>query len=289
MLLKKKLTFLLTVFLLVIVDFFAVKGFYYLCVFPIPAGDEIAHLGAAYADAVVLDRCDIEHDYFRYLPVEMPSGEMQVLALQESQGFKGRYRFVPEDVLHVTEDRPFSEKIRTATGSATIWVMEDNTIRAFNTAYNYMGSVENFTQLLCCALMAAEFAIWLIIVRLRNGPIPTLSVGESPALQQAGMPSPVLDRHSLRSGVGHPAQRIPVERILKILPFVPLLILTGLLAIYFLYHPFSYPIFQTYRDMPAILYHFEVPLYIVWAGSVWALSVYLSRKIEPSEDDDKED
>lgn len=242
MLQKKLLTLMLAVLLLIVADFAAIRGFYYLCAFPIPAGDEIAHLGTEYAGATVLSSCDIEHDYFRYLLVEMPSGEMRVLALQESHNFKGRYRFVPDDVLYVSEERPFTERLRAGTGSASIWVMEDNSIRAFNVFYNYLGSVENYTQLLLYALMAAEFAIWLIVVRLRNGPIPRLPAEYSAALQEAGTPPPVLDRHSLRSGPGHPAQRTPLKRVLKPIPPLLLLAATGAAAIYFVFQTFIFTI-----------------------------------------------
>lgn len=251
MLLKKLLALMLAVLLLVIADFAAVQGFFYLCVFPIPAGDEITHLGADYAGAVVLSSCDVEHDYFRYLLVEMPSGETRVLALQESHNFKGRYRFVPEDVLYVPEERPFVEKIRTATGSASIWVMEDNSIRALDVSYNYMGTVENFTQLIFYALMAAEFALWLVIVRLRNGPVPTLPTGYSAAPQEDGTPLPALNRHSLRSGPGHPAQRISAKRLLK--PVLRLLLLTaaGFAAIYFIFQTLVFT--ATFDGSPASL------------------------------------
>lgn len=284
--LKKLQMFALAVLLLVMADLAAIYGFFYLCVFPVPAGDEIAHLGAEYAGAAVLDRCDPAHEYFRYLLVEMPSGEIRVLALQESQNFEGRYRFAPDDTLYVPKQRPFVETMRTATGSSRIFITEDNGIRVFNVAYDYAGAIENCTQLFLIALLAVEFALWLLVIRLRNGRAPTLPVDGSPALQEAELPPPALDRHSLRSGPGHPAQRIHAKRVLKPVPFFALASLAGLLAIYFFYHPVSYPIFQTYRDLPPILYHFEGPLYIGWYAFIWGLSVYFSRRIKPEEEDD---
>lgn len=102
---------------------------------------------------------------------------------------------------------------------------------------------EAVTSLLPLALLGAELLVWMLLAR-RKGKQAEEQTGAMPAWRNESPEDTskwmdaafTLDRHSLRSGVGHPAQRVRPKQIFVPLAGVLAFAALSLAAIYFVFH-----------------------------------------------------
>lgn len=242
----KILLFTLALLLLLALNFAVVYGCLYQFVFTFPLDGDPALLGEEYQGAEVLSVSERDPRVLsgRYLLVRTAAGETRLLVMEDSAFFADRVRYLPEQTVAVPEERPFSCMVHVFASAAEIQIDKGNQLRqTFFSGGGGPGAIEMMSVLLPLALLGAELLVWMLLAR-RKGKQAEEQTGAMPAWRNESPEDTskwmdaafTLDRHSLRSGVGHPAQRVRPKQIFVPLAGVLAFAALSLAAIYFVFH-----------------------------------------------------
>ncbi len=243
--LQKIVLFALALLLLLALNFAAVYGCLYQFVFTFPLDGDPALLGEEYRGAKVLSVSERDPRILsgRYLLVRTAAGETRLLVMEDSGFFADRVRYLPEQTVAVPEERPFSCMVHVFSSTAEIQIDEGNQLQqTFFSGGGGPGAAERLSGLIPLALLGVEILVWVFVRRKgKQAGEPSDAVpawmNESPDAAPKWMDEAfTLDRRSLRSGAGHPAQRVRPKQIFLPLAGVLAFAAVSLAAIYFVFH-----------------------------------------------------
>lgn len=238
---KKILLLVSALLLLLLMNFSVVYGCFCQFIFRFRMDDDLTKFGEEYRGAELLATGAKKPEGWEnlFLLVRTASGEKRVIVLQGSIYFENRYCYLPSRTLSVPEQSLYFCTARSLNETAVLTVGKDFLVKRENALSN-PSPLDALYGILPFILLVAEILVGAAALRAKKK--KTAPTAEAADLSAAAPMRPdelseeavrTLNRLSLRSGVGHPAQRVRPRQVLVPIAVLLALAVIGFAAIFF--------------------------------------------------------